>query len=85
MNSVIERPRIAAEPSNVPVAGAVLTPDALDLVAELHERFDGRRRELLDKRLDRQREFGAGVLPDFREDTRDIREGDWTVGRSPPT
>ena len=43
MNDVIDRPRIAAEPSRVPGAGAVLTPDALDLVAELHERFDGRR------------------------------------------
>ena len=69
MNSVIDRPRIVAEPSQVPGAGAVLTPDALDLVAELHERFDARRRELLDKRLDRQKGFDAGVLPDFSEDT----------------
>jgi malate synthase len=84
MNSVIDRPRIVAEPSKVPGAGAVLTPDALDLVAELHERFDGRRRELLDKRLDRQKELDAGTLPDFREDTRDIREGEWTVGSIPP-
>ena len=36
MNSVIDRPRIVAETSKVPGAGAVLTPDALDLVAELH-------------------------------------------------
>ena len=83
MNSVIDRPRIMAEASRVPGAGAVLTPDALDLVAELHERFDGRRRALLDRRLDRQKRFDAGDLPDFREDTRDIREADWTVGRIP--
>ncbi len=84
MSSVIDRPRIVAEPSKVPGAGAVLTPDALDLVAELHERFDSRRREQLDKRQHRQREFDAGALPDFREDTRDIREGEWTVGSIPP-
>ena len=83
MNSVIDRPRIVAETSKVPGAGAVLTPDALDLVAELHERFDTRRRELLDKRLERQSRFDAGELPDFREDTRQIRESDWTVGTIP--
>jgi len=83
MNDVIDRPRIAAEPSRVPGAGAVLTPDALDLVAELHERFDGRRRELLDRRLDRQKRFDSGELPDFREDTRDIRDAEWTVGSIP--
>ena len=83
MNQVIDRPRIAAETSRVPGAGAVLTPDALDLVAELHERFDSRRRQLLDRRLDRQKEFDGGALPDFREDTRDLREAEWTVGSTP--
>jgi len=83
MNSVMERPRIVAEASRVPGAGAILTPDALDLVAELHERFDARRRELLNRRLDRQALFNAGELPDFREDTREIREGEWTVGGIP--
>ena len=83
MNQVIDRPRIAAEPSGAPGAGEILTPDALDLVAELHERFDGRRRELLDRRLDRQKDFDAGELPDFREDTREIRETEWTVGGIP--
>jgi len=83
MTSVIDRPRIVAEPSRVPGAGAVLTPDALELVAELHERFDSRRRELLDRRLDRQARFNAGELPDFREDTREIRESAWTVGSIP--
>ena len=83
MNPVIDRPRIVAEPSRVPGAGAVLTPDALDLVAELHERFDSRRRELLNKRLDRQKDFDAGQLPDFREDTKAIRDAEWTVGTIP--
>jgi malate synthase len=83
MNDVMAQPRIAAEPSPVPGAEQVLTPDALNLVAELQERFDGRRRELLDRRLERQARFDAGELPDFREDTRDIREAEWTVGRIP--
>ena len=83
MNVVIDQSRVVAEPSRVPGAGAVLTPDALDFVSELHERFDSRRRELLDRRLDRQDRFNAGDLPDFREDTREIRDADWSIGSIP--
>jgi len=83
MTDVLDRPRIAAEPSRVAGAPEALSADALELVAELHERFDARRRELLDRRLERQERFDAGELPDFREDTRNIREGEWTVGSIP--
>src|SRR5205809_8139614 len=74
---VLDRPRIIAEPSKVPGAGEVLTDATLDFLAELHERFDSRRRALLDRRMDRQARFDAGELPDFREDTREIREASW--------
>jgi len=83
MNDVLERSRIIAEPSGVPGAREVLTDDALEFLADLHERFDGRRLELLDKRMDRQVRLDAGELPDFREDTREIREGEWTVRPAP--
>jgi malate synthase len=83
MSDVLERSRIIAEPSSVPGARVVLTVDALEFLADLHERFDGRRLELLDKRLDRQARFDAGELPDFREDTREIREAEWTVSPAP--
>jgi len=84
MSNVLERSRILAEPSGIEGASEVLTDDALELVAELHERFDQRRRELLDRRLDRQKRFDSGELPDFREDTRGIRESEWTVSPVPP-
>jgi len=61
----------------------VLTPDALAFVAELHRRFDRRRRELLVARTARQARFDAGELPDFLEETRDVREGDWRVAPIP--
>ena len=83
MSIVIDRLRIAAEPSNVRGADDVLNEGALELLMELHERFDGRRRRLLDARLDRQARFNAGELPDFPEETRHIREADWTVGSIP--
>jgi malate synthase len=83
VSDVLERSRIIAEPSTVAGAREVLSDDALDLLAELHERFDGRRLALLDKRLDRQARFDAGELPDFREDTADIRDAEWTVRLAP--
>lgn len=61
----------------------VLTPEAVGFLAELHRRFDERRRELLKRRLERQRLFDTGVLPDFLLETRAIREGQWTVGPIP--
>src|SRR2546423_6156889 len=82
--TLLDRPRIIAEPSRIPGADEVLTEAALDFVAELHERFDGRRRELLARRVERQARFDAGELPDFPEDTREIREAEWTVGAIPP-
>src|SRR6478672_13515089 len=83
VSDVLDRPRIIAEPSNIRGADEVLTEAALDFLAELHERFDVRRRDLLDARMERQRRFDAGELPDFPEETRHIREGDWTVGSIP--
>jgi malate synthase len=57
----------------------VLTPDALEFVAELENRFGSRRRELLEARARRRERLRAGEMLDFLPDTRDIREGDWTV------
>lgn len=64
-------------------ASEILTPEALAFVAELHRRFDGRRRELLALRETRQARFDAGERPDFLKETRDIREGDWRVASIP--
>ena len=61
----------------------ILTPAALSFLAELHRRFDGRRRELLARRMERQKLFDAGERPDFLPETRAIREGDWTVAPIP--
>src|SRR6185503_13074295 len=83
MNPVIDHPRIIAEPSGVANADEVLTESALDFLAELHERFDRRRLELLDHRLERQARFDAGELPHFPEDTRELRDAEWTVGSIP--
>ena len=83
MSNVLDRSIARAAPSRLPGAEEVLTDEALGFVAELHERFDDRRRALLAKRVERQKRLDAGELPDFPEETRHIRESDWKVGRIP--
>src|SRR5665213_2406031 len=61
----------------------ILTPEALAFLAELHQRFDPRRRELLASRVERQKRIDAGQLPDFLPETVDIRKGDWNVAPIP--
>jgi malate synthase len=61
----------------------VLTPDALELVAALERELGGRREELLLARVERQSRIAAGELPDFLEETRSIREGEWRVAPVP--
>lgn len=62
----------------------ILTPEALEFIAELHKRFDGRRKELLAKREHRQRELDNGAVPDFPEETAGIRKSEWRVAPVPP-
>lgn len=61
----------------------VLTPAALQFLAGLHQRFEPQRQARLRARRERQAFFDGGGLPDFREDTRAIRAGDWKVAPLP--
>jgi malate synthase len=62
----------------------VLSSDALEFVAYLHRAFNERRKRLVAARAERVARWNAGELPDFREETRELREGDWTVAPPPP-
>ena len=64
-------------------AAEILTPDALDFVAMLHRRFDGRRRDLLAARVQRQARFDAGETPDFLPETAAVRQGEWRIAPIP--
>ena len=61
----------------------VLTPGALAFVAKLQRVFGSAREALLHRRAERQAELDAGAWPDFLPETRQIREGDWTVAPPP--
>ncbi|MCB0554089.1 MAG: malate synthase A, partial [Phaeodactylibacter sp.] len=63
---------------------AILSEEAQCFLMELHRRFNPRRRELLARRAERQREINAGKLPGFLPETKYIRESDWVVAPLPP-
>jgi malate synthase len=60
-------------------SGEILTDEALAFLAELHRRFDGRRRDLLAARDRRYAELAAGGTLGFLDVTREVRESDWRV------
>lgn len=80
----------ATYPAGVEIAAPVsaefaeiLTPEALEFVAKLHRKFNATRRDLLQRRIERQTRLDAGELPQFLPETAAIREGDWTVAPLP--
>jgi malate synthase len=62
----------------------ILTPEALNFLAELAGRFEARRVELLGARRVRQQALAAGGDLSFLEETKAIREGDWKVAEPAP-
>jgi hypothetical protein len=60
---------------------AILTREALELVAALHRTFEPRRQQLLQARVERTKRLDAGERPDFLAETKSVREGDWRSHR----
>jgi malate synthase len=61
----------------------VLTSEATEFLTLLQREFGGEREELLAARQARARRLRDGELPDFLEETRSVREGDWRVPPAP--
>ena len=61
----------------------ILTSEATEFVGSLHREFEARRRELLNRRDERQAEINAGGTLDFLEETRSVRADDWRVAACP--
>src|SRR6187431_697236 len=61
----------------------VLTPEALGFVESLAREFDPRRRQLLEARAARQRDFDSGRMPDFLTATKQVRDSEWKVAEQP--
>jgi malate synthase len=69
---------------DAPGQEAILSDAALTFVADLQRRFGPNREALLARRVKRQAELDAGVMPAFRLDTEAIRDADWAVAPAPP-
>ena len=61
----------------------ILTPDACRFVARLAGRFEGERQRLLAARAQRQRQISDGALPDFLDETREVRNSTWLAAPIP--
>ncbi|MEY8849175.1 malate synthase A [Psychroserpens sp. XS_ASV72] len=61
----------------------ILTEDALVFLNALHERFNQKRLELLERREKQQSIFDAGKFPSFPVETKDIRESEWQAAVIP--
>ncbi|WP_339149550.1 MULTISPECIES: malate synthase A [unclassified Sutcliffiella] len=61
----------------------VLTQGALSFLEKLHHSFNGRRKELLAARKERQLRIDQGERLNFLESTKAVRTGDWQVNEIP--
>jgi len=66
-----------------PAAAGVLTPEALEFLAQLEQEFRPTRASLLQRRVARQAELDAGALPDFLSSTAGARGAAWRVAPAP--
>ncbi|KXX70763.1 malate synthase A [Flammeovirga sp. SJP92] len=57
----------------------ILTPEALEFVVRLHEKFNKRRIALLEARIKKQQMIDEGKRPNFLAETAYIRNSEWTV------
>ncbi len=76
MTAVLAPPASSAE--------RILTPAAQDWLCRLHRGLNPRRLELLSARVQRQAQFDAGTLPEFLEQTAQVRaDPGWRVPAAP--
>jgi len=75
--------RISVSGQPIDRSAEILTPAALDFLGELHDRFAGRRDELLEQRQLRRDAVAVGVPLDFLAETVEIRSSAWSVAPIP--
>jgi len=69
----------STDPESAEAEKIILTAEAVKFITELQRQFDGRRRDLLQKRAIRQKAIDAGDLPTFLPETAEIRKTNWSV------
>ncbi|HSG40762.1 MAG TPA: malate synthase A [Thermoanaerobaculia bacterium] len=80
----IQPTRIRVEGPGSAPAERILTHGALEFVAELQDQIGIAREDLLQRRLRRLSDHQHGAVLDFQDETREVRQADWTVAPAPP-
>jgi malate synthase len=62
---------------------SILNSDAIQFLEALETRFGETRRNLLERRVHRQKELDSGKVPKFLAETENIRKANWTVAPIP--
>lgn len=60
-----------------------LSQNTKDLLVKLSQALESERQQVLNLRNELQQHWDKGELPTFRDDTKEIREGDWSVPPAP--
>jgi malate synthase len=81
---VLEPRVLTVTDPNIPGFEEILTADALTFVGELVREFSPRLDSVLRKRILVHQSLRNGALPDFLDETSNIRMSEWTVGSIPP-
>jgi len=85
LTSAFAHPRLHLAGPRVDGTDLVLSPQALDFLTDLHQRFSGGRHDLLLARQRRRDRFGNGADPDFLPLTAHIRaDSSWRVAGPGP-
>ncbi|AYY15592.1 malate synthase A [Actinobacteria bacterium YIM 96077] len=85
MTATTQAAEVQISGSDVPRQDEILTPEALQFLADLHARFAGRRADLLAMRQRRRERIASGHDPDFLPETRAIRDDPrWQVAAPAP-
>jgi malate synthase len=61
----------------------VLSTEVRAFLAQLHEKFELERQQLLVNRSERAKLIKLGIKPKFLEETKSVRDGNWTVAPAP--
>ncbi|MDH6250812.1 malate synthase [Chryseobacterium sp. H1D6B] len=61
----------------------IFSQDLIDFLVELHQNFDPKRKELLEKRKETQLEFDQRHFPEFLKETEEIRNENWVCSPLP--
>jgi malate synthase len=82
LNTLEPVERAQVNGTDVPGSSRVITPEALEFVAALHQRFASALHDILQEREATQKSIDSGILPDFPTDA-GIRTSEWAVAEVP--